>query len=181
MNERKKFSILASVDTEFGILPNFNLDYTSFELLTYNHIVIMDQSRWKDLGERPLPSRINIIVSKEKISLPTVSAKSETHIYKVDTLELALNLANSSYLNVSESRSLGLKLFVLGGEALYRKAISSYRLQGIHLTEVYKNLGLSAKFPDIRNETFKIDFTSPIKKVEDLEIRYKYFEKIRRV
>lgn len=87
-----------------GKLPwHYSADLKFFKQTTLNHAVVMGWNTWKEIGGKPLPKRLNIILSRSKNlenqpSLILMRDKSEV-------------LALKNYLNCD--------LFLIGGAKTY--------------------------------------------------------------
>ncbi len=82
-------------------LPN---DLKRFRSLTTNHTIIMGRKTFESLPKGALPLRRNIVLSKEKRNFPQCESYS--------SLEDALKACNKDE-----------KVFIIGGESLYRQSI----------------------------------------------------------
>ncbi|MCD8210845.1 MAG: dihydrofolate reductase [Prevotella sp.] len=82
-------------------LPN---DLKRFKSLTTNHTIIMGRKTFESLPKGALPLRRNIVLSKEKRDFPLCECYS--------TLEDALKACKRDE-----------KVFIIGGESLYRQSI----------------------------------------------------------
>lgn len=97
-------------------------DLKYFKETTKNHVVIMGRLTLESIG-RPLPNRVNIVLSRER-GLDQVDG-----IVWANSIESALFLADHFTLRMSQS-----EIFVVGGEKIYRAYKKLYNK--IHLTEV---------------------------------------------
>ena len=103
-------------------------DLRRFKSLTLGKPVVMGRRTWDSIG-RPLPGRLNIVISRD----PRLSIEGAT---VVGTLEAALAAAG----DVPE-------VCVIGGAEIYRLALP---LAGtIHLTEVHARVGADTHFPPL--------------------------------
>lgn len=103
-------------------------DLRRFKALTLGKPVVMGRRTWDSIG-RPLPGRLNIVVSRDPrraIEGATVAA----------TLEAALAAAG----NVPE-------VCVIGGAEIYRLALPL--ADRVELTEVHANVGADTYFPPL--------------------------------
>jgi dihydrofolate reductase len=50
--------------------PFLNGDLKRFKELTSNQVIVMGRNTWKSLPKKPLPHRLNIVVSSQKLELP---------------------------------------------------------------------------------------------------------------
>lgn len=151
----KDFIIIASASkTTLGIgnkgkIPwKINGDMTLFKQITSSsspnkqNAVIMGRKTWESLPKksRPLPDRINIVISRDhlirtKINIP------ET-VFVVDSLYSAL-------LSSSNDDTID-KVYVIGGEAIYKEAIESLYCSRIYLTEILSEVNeVDTFFPEI--------------------------------
>ena len=73
-------SAIVAVDNNWGIGYNGNLlehipeDLKHFKTITEGHIIIMGRKTWDSLPKKPLPNRVNVIVSS-KYTFETKSGK----------------------------------------------------------------------------------------------------------
>ena len=127
-------SLIVATDDEGGIglrgglpwhLPD---DLRRFKALTLGKPVVMGRRTWDSIG-RPLPGRLNIVVSRD----PRLAIQGAT---VVGTLEAALAAAGG----VPE-------VCVIGGAEIYRLALPL--ADTIHLTEVHANVGADTHFPSL--------------------------------
>ena len=102
-------------------------DLRRFRALTTGHSVVMGRKTWDSIG-KPLAGRQNIIVSRN----PDLRA---TGAQIAASFEQALTLV-----------AMPDPVFVIGGEALYRKALPVADL--LFLTEVHRDFAGDAFFPD---------------------------------
>jgi len=110
------------------------------ELTAVNHpdgklnVVMMGRHTWDSIPEkfRPLPNRINIILSNHKHQEQTAHIANVKNVYVLRSLVEALHfirtLPNASTKDGS--------VFVIGGAALYREALTNTLCHTIHLTRV---------------------------------------------
>lgn len=113
-----KLSIIVAhnVDGIIGIngkLPwHIPEDLKNFKRLTMGKPVIMGRKTWESLGEKPLPGRLNIVVSSSLYNAGAQQVPCDTVIIKsFDAVLHWLKLTNYE------------EAFVIGGEELYRAAI----------------------------------------------------------
>lgn len=130
----KNLSIIAAV-ADNGVIGNQNElpwrqqeDLKRFKKLTYNHALIMGRKTFESIGG-PLSNRISIVLSKSE---PAKQHKNTFWVRDWDSaLELAYRLDDSP--------------FVIGGEQLYKQALS--HASKIHLTKVHASPPGDASFP----------------------------------
>ncbi len=104
-------------------LPN---DMKFFKNLTWGMPVIMGRKTFESMASKPLPGRINIVISRTPGALPSLE-----NVWPASSLEAALDLARSSDC---------LETFVIGGGDIYRQSITM--ADRIYMTRVH------ASYPD---------------------------------
>ena len=98
-----------------------------FRALTTGHAVIMGRRTWESLGA-PLPGRQNIVVTRAARDRPG----GAEFVASLDEALARVRLPDPA--------------FVIGGEALYREALS--RAELLYLTEIERDFAGDARFPD---------------------------------
>lgn len=104
------------------------------------NVVIMGRNTWESLPRKPLPSRINIVVSSQLHPL-----YDDTYVVKSfnDALELATSLSN-----IHET-------FVIGGSRLYKEALEHPQCGKAYVTHVHGDYECNVYFPlDTLNKSF---------------------------
>ncbi len=141
----KNFSIIAAIDKNRGIgkkngLPwHLKKDMRHFAEITTgsgNNAVIMGRNTWLSLPEkfRPLPKRLNIVLSFEK------STDLPNEVLSCQSLDEALK--NCEENNIKE-------IFVIGGGQIFATAINHPNCEKIYLTEVAGDFNCDIFFPAI--------------------------------
>ena len=83
------------------LLKTSKEDFEIFKGLTEGNTVIMGRKTWESLPNKPLPNRLNIIVSS--------TLENQSDAFVVSTLERAIDLSYG-------------KIFIIGGAQLYAEA-----------------------------------------------------------
>lgn len=133
-----------------GKIPwHISEDLKRFKKLTTGYAVIMGRKTYESIG-KPLPNRINIIVSRDKdfrliYSSNQVeknsSRQDRTVALVVHSLEEAIEKAKRSMFHVLRS-----EIFIIGGGQIYREAIKI--ADKLYLTIVKGNFAGDTFFPD---------------------------------
>lgn len=113
-------------------------DLKHFKALTMGQIIIMGRKTYESIG-RPLPGRINIIISRQPgFSIPgTIVASS---------IERALMIC-ASYQDK--------EIFIIGGAELYQQTLA--HCQRLYLTEVQRDFEGDVFFPEFdRNDWYEV-------------------------
>lgn len=106
---------IVCVDKNFGIgscgqlLESYPEDMTFFKEKTSGNIVVMGRKTWDSLLKKPLPNRMNIIIT----SLPTKSSNSEIFM----TME-------EFYKKLPELKKDARDIYIIGGASIYKQLLS---------------------------------------------------------
>lgn len=117
-------------------------DLAWFKQNTLNKPIVMGRKTWESLPFRPLPGRVNIIISRNEDYQPlNTKNKIVEEALVVDSVNSAIKKAESE--NLSE-------LVFIGGAMLYEQVLN--KVDTLYLTLVKEDFDGDAWFP-------KIDFT----------------------
>ena len=110
-----------------------------FKQNTMNKPIVMGRKTWESLPFRPLPGRVNIIVSRDKNYQP-LNKKNElvSDVIVVVSVDDAIQKAQQK--NLSE-------LMFIGGAMLYEQVLD--KVDSLYLTLVKGNFDGDAWFPEI--------------------------------
>jgi len=132
------------------------------ELLNSVDCLVMGRKTWesKEVDRRPLPNRINVVVSRSEQVLPP-------GVIAARTLDEALAVPEAE------------TIFVVGGAGLLNDALAHPDLRYIYLTRVDGAFECDVKMPDLDAAGFvKTDWEGELR-AEEYEIRYR-IERLRR-
>lgn len=168
------FAIIAAVDRVRGIGKKGELswylkgDLKHFAEVTktiskdgFQNAVIMGRKTWESLPEkfRPLPGRLNVVVSRDS------GLRIQDSAVVVDSLDTGL-------LEVEKPEYKIERAFVIGGGQLYTAAIKHPSCERLYITEVAGEFGCDIFFPEITN--YKLQITGEWH--EENNIRYRFTE-----
>jgi len=105
-----------------------------FRETTRNSIVIMGRKTFESLKVKPLPSRINIVISRD-FSYPNVIVLSDI----VQALRIARKL----------SKKKNMPIFVIGGASIYAQTIDM--VDRLYVTHIMKTFEADTFFPEFEN------------------------------
>lgn len=149
-------TIIAAFDKFFNIGKNnsipwyFPEDLINFKNLTTNNVCIMGRNTWESLPEkfRPLPNRINIIISESYCKNPDKFSNSLARVpenafevFAVASLEEALSYCNA-FIKDKE-------VFIIGGSKVYSECLSNNCVDKMIITKIKNIYDGDVKFPDI--------------------------------
>jgi dihydrofolate reductase len=113
-----------------GVLPwRLPEDLRHFKTTTMGHPILMGRGVWEELGEKPLPGRLNIVVS----------SKTWPNVLSFSSVDLALEHLRDEPL-----------VFVIGGAKLYASMLS--RIDEMMITEVEGVHEGDVHFPEYRHD-----------------------------
>ena len=138
-----------------------------------NNIVIMGRNTWESIpyNYRPLSNRYNFVLSSKVNFIDS---------HKIDFIGSSLeNMLE--YINNKKDLFYDSKIFIIGGEMLYKHVLENYvlNIDKLYITEIYAKIECDKFFPKIDNEIFKIKEVSKFKKENDMYFRYFTYEKNR--
>ena len=142
-----------------GTLPwNCKADLQYFKEKTTNSVVIMGRTTWESLPKRPLPNRINVVVTSNQLSIPGV------HV--CNSLDEAINKFPDAW--------------IIGGASIYKQCISF--VDEIYRTIIDKPIhGLNCmKFPKIPMDIFNLTYYYSIGYQDDCKYNV-IFEKFSKI
>ena len=133
--------LVVAYDEDFAIAKNGSIpwhlaeDLKHFKALTWGHVVIMGRKTWESLPDRfrPLPGRINVVISKN----PPECQSDDVHW--VSSIEEAVE--------VSEELSEGKDVYVIGGAQIYIEFLERGLTNCVIATEVRGTHGGDTFFP----------------------------------
>ena len=149
------FAIIVATDLGNGIgkgntLPwNFPEDLKNFKQITTQapegkiNAVIMGRKTWESIPEkfRPLPNRINVVLSSQELQLPE-------NVFLSKSLNKSLDL-------LSKKENIN-KIFIIGGAQLYNEAINHPNFNELYLTKINKTYDCDTFFPKINLSQFNL-------------------------
>lgn len=153
------FNIIVSIDkfNRIGInddlLYDIREDKKYFRKITNGHTVVMGRNTWESIPDKykPLPNRTNVVISLNNYD--DINNKyPNIFVYK------SLN----DFINNHNNKN---KVFIIGGESIYKQSYNLLNIKNIYLTYIYdeNNINidnnLKNKFFDIkRNNKYNISY-----------------------
>ncbi|MCA9813791.1 MAG: dihydrofolate reductase [Cyanobacteriota/Melainabacteria group bacterium] len=147
---RDRFDIIVACDLNRGIGVNNQLpwripgDMKYFKNLTVkaegeglHNLCIMGRKTWESIPEkhRPLVDRYNLVLTRQKdYPLPE-------GVFKADSLDAALDFVRTGPVD---------RVFIIGGEQIYKEAVLHDRVGYLYLTEVRHRFECDAFFPEFQ-------------------------------
>ena len=131
-------------------------DLKQFKARTWGHPIIMGRKTWDSLPKKPLPGRLNVVVSTTITNAQVFDMEEASQLvfFKPD-LKSAIALATMYCPNNDE-------IFIIGGGKLYETALNNNLVDKMYVTEVHGSYEGDTYFPLI-----PIEFGTPVEKVGD--------------
>jgi dihydrofolate reductase len=141
------FDIVVAADLDWGIgkhdglpWPKLSADLAHFKRVTCDapagrqNAIIMGRNTWlsKEVNARPLPRRINIVVTRSTVAVPG-----------------GMIIAGSLDEALERGAAAAASVFVVGGGHLYREALEHTALRYVYLTRVEGHFGCDVTIPDL--------------------------------
>lgn len=131
-------SAIAAVDKNWGIgyngelLESIPADLQHFKTLTLGHPVIMGRNTWASLPKKPLPQRLNIVISRQNFAVPE------------DTIILSLEDIITELKKPEPDK----EIFVIGGGFIYQQLLPY--CDRVYLTKINKSYdNIDTYFPNL--------------------------------
>lgn len=139
------YSIIAAIDAagglgyNGGLLCHLRSDLQRFKVLTSGHCIIMGRKTFFSLPTRPLPNRLNIVLSHTEIAYPDV--------LRAASIEEVQAILQERHLSEAEN-------FIIGGSSVYRAFLPlCHRL---YITHIEHRFAADVFFPTIGDEWQKV-------------------------
>lgn len=163
------FDIVLAADLDWGIgkanglpWPKLRGDLQHFKRITstaspgQRNAVVMGRKTWesKEVAGKPLPNRLNVVVSRSALELPAgvVLARTSDEAVEVTGVEA---------------------IFVVGGAGLLRDVIERSDLRYVYLTRIAQRFDCDIHIPDLDARGFVRDAWEGEREAEEFEIRYR--------
>lgn len=156
----KKISIIVALASNSAIGKNNDLlwhisnDLKWFKKHTSGNPVIMGKKTWESLPLRPLPKRLNIILSDN------LNDKFEGAL-TVDSIEKSIAVMDPNKEN-----------FIMGGGSVYAQFLP--KAQKLYLTKVHKDFDGDVFFPEVNMNEWKEVFREDHPETEDNPLPYSF-------
>jgi dihydrofolate reductase len=128
------------------MLWNLPEDMRFFKNTTWGYPLIMGRKTFEALGNKPLPGRFNIVISRQ----PGYST-GNTEVQEADSLSKAVELAEKTDAK---------EVFIGGGGQIYKETI--LLCDTIYMTRVFTKLDGDAFFPEIPKDIFRLTHSKKV-------------------
>jgi thymidylate synthase len=157
-------NIIFSIDSEGGYSKNNALPWASkedmkhFKDKTIHQVVIMGRKTWESLPKKPLPDRINIVLST------TLTSESNAIVCK--NLNLALQVCRTVFPSKL--------IFIIGGKDLILETLIYHQFTSFYLTVFHGSYACDQSIP-IERERFQVVNQSEIPNAIIYELKANFY------
>jgi dihydrofolate reductase / thymidylate synthase len=120
------------------------------------NVVIMGRNTWESLPKKPLPNRLNVVITSHIYDKSIITYTSLSEAYQ----------AYQDYDNI----------MVIGGERLYQEVLLHPNLNKVYITEVYREFECDKFFPKLQ-DSLKLIEISKFKQENGIFYRNKVYSK----
>ncbi|XP_072021019.1 dihydrofolate reductase-like [Amphiura filiformis] len=134
--------------------------------------VIMGRKTWDSIPEkfRPLPNRVNVILSKSLAEKPAGAHHLCT------SLEDALNVVSKSSTGDNVE-----SIWIIGGGAVYKEAVNKSLCNRIYLTRVLADFDCDTFFPEFDTKLYQLivdpEVNGEVQEEKGIEFKYEIYER----
>ncbi len=127
-------SLIACLDKDNGIGKDGTIpwslppDMKYFKKITLDKVIIMGRNTWESIGSKPLPRRVNIVITSDPESVVN-------HAIACPNIRSAISVANKYQQDI----------FFIGGYGIYKEALSY--VSTVYLTRIDKSFDCDVMFP----------------------------------
>ena len=156
----KRISIIVAIAENHAIgkdnklLWHISDDLKRFKKLTTGHPVIMGKKTYESLPVRPLPNRMNIVLT-------------DVPGEKIEGCEMAYSIPEAI-----EKCPEGEECFVMGGGSVYRQFLP--KADKLYLTKVHRTFDADTFFPEIDDKQWKLISREEIPYDDSVPFDYEY-------
>ena len=145
---------ICAFEQNFGIGKNNSIpwhikeDFALFKKYTEDNIVVFGKNTWLSLPKRPLPKRVNIIISK------TLKETSNALIF--ESLEKCFDYCSKNFPDK--------KIFICGGSKIYEKGLKYSDF--LYLSFILEKFDCDTFFPKVDFDKYKLIETQKFEKFD---------------
>ena len=158
-------SAIVAVDNNWGIGFNGDLlehipeDLKRFKELTFNKVVIMGRKTWDSLPKKPLPNRLNLVITRQGRFIDEM------------TIFLSLNEIISRLNHLDDEDHW----FIIGGGEIYKTLLPF--CDNVYVTKIFKTYDkVDTYFPNLDNDpNWEIKEQSEVKTHKDIQYQFQLY------
>lgn len=159
-------SAIVAVNNDWGIGYNGDLlehipeDLKYFKTLTTGHIIVMGSKTWDSLPKKPLPDRLNIVITHNERHFDEMTAF-------IDLNEAMIRLKTADD-----------ECFIIGGGSIYKQLLPL--CDRVYVTKIYKSHEqVDTYFPNLdESDEWAPGACGPIQTYKDLTYQFWQYDRI---
>lgn len=166
-------SAIVAVDENWGIGFNGELlekipeDMKWFRLLTHERTILMGRKTWDSLPKKPLPDRLNLVITKGE--------------RKFDNMTVFINMEEAKVRAREASKDHDDEWFVIGGGQIYKELLPF--CDRVYVTKIFKShKNVDTYFPNLDEpeewNTWKVVHQSKTKVYNDIMYQFWIYDRI---
>ena len=162
-------SAIVAVDENWGIGFNGELlekipeDMKQFRLLTHKRTILMGRKTWNSLPKKPLPDRLNLVITRGK--------------RKFDNMTIFINMEEAKVLAKEATKNHNDEWFVIGGGQIYKELLPL--CDRVYVTKIFKSHNnVDTYFPMLEQKEWEITHKSEILTFNDLQYQFLTYDRI---
>ena len=167
-------SAIVAVDNDWGIGYNGNLlehipeDLKYFKALTEHNIVVMGRKTWDSLPKKPLPNRLNFVITSQTQNKGCDLVNGEWILISMENMIFQLENNNHDYDNY----------FIIGGGTIYKELLPL--CDKVYVTKIYKDHDqVDTYFPNLdKSEEWMPVNQSSIHAYKDLTYQFWQYNRV---
>ena len=179
-----QFKIISAVCSNNGIGMNKNLPWNIKEDLRFfskktkgagNNAIVMGKNTWISIGEKPLPKRDHLILSKTLYS-DLVGGASKEDIYKLGKgCKVFKTIEELKIWCVERNYE---EIWIIGGESIYKQFINDPDTKEIYITNIKKDFECDTFFPmDDMGPTWTKHTDTEMETSQDFDVRLNVYSR----
>ena len=162
-------SAIVAVDENWGIGFNGELlekipeDIKQFRLLTHKRTILMGRKTWDSLPKKPLPDRLNLVITREE--------------RKFDNMTVFINMEEAKVRAKEAAKNHNDEWFVIGGGQIYKELLPL--CDCVYVTKIFKSHNnVDTYFPTLEQKEWEITHQSEILTFNDLQYQFLTYDRI---
>jgi dihydrofolate reductase len=142
MSQRKNISIIVAIAANYAIgkdndlLWHISADLKRFKKITEGNPVIMGKRTYYSLPKRPLPKRLNMILTDQPGEI-------------IDSCEMAYSIEDAISKMPADKEN-----FIIGGGSVYKQFMT--KANRLYITQVFKDYDADTFFPEIDESIWEL-------------------------
>ena len=162
-------SAIVAIDENWGIGFNGELlekipeDMKQFRLLTHKRTILMGRKTWDSLPKKPLPDRLNLVITREE--------------RKFDNMTVFINMEEAKVRAKEAAKNHNDEWFIIGGGQIYKELL--FLCDRVYVTKIFKSHNnVDTYFPTLEQKEWEITHQSEILTFNDLQYQFLTYDRI---